>query len=242
MNEEGMPLQKWAHKLGLGRKTGIDLPEESPGLVPTPRWRDAGYKKFERCKARRNPTYEQITQGICGFFDRPWSVGDNVNLAVGQGDLQASPLQLAVAYAAVATDKIVRPRLGQRIENSAGQVEQQLEEPKPRKLNVAPEYTSAILDGLRGAASAPGGTSTPVFQTFPIPIAGKTGTAEHLGRPDQSWYVALAPYPNPRYVVAVTDEAGGFGADTAAPMARRILAELFNIKEQRLVQGGGPSD
>jgi cell division protein FtsI/penicillin-binding protein 2 len=54
--------------------------------------------------------------------------------------------------------------------------------------------------------------------------------------------VALAPYPNPKYVVAVTDEAGGFGADTAAPMARRILAELFNVKEQQLVQGGGPSD
>ena len=62
------------------------------------------------------------------------------------------------------------------------------------------------------------------------------------GRADQSWYVALAPYPNPKYVVAVTDEAGGFGADTAAPMARRILAELFNVKEQQLVQGGGPSD
>jgi penicillin-binding protein 2 len=242
MNEEGMPLQKWARKLGLGHRTGIDLPEESPGLVPTPHWRDSGFKDFERCKARKKPTYEQITQGICGFFDRPWSVGDNVNLAVGQGDLQASPLQLAVAYSSIATGRIVRPRLGQRIENSAGQVVQQLDGPRPRKLDVAPEYRSAILDGLRGAASAPGGTSTPVFQTFPIPIAGKTGTAEHAGKADQSWYVALAPYPNPRYVVAVTDEAGGFGADTAAPMARRILAELFNVKEQQLVQGGGPSD
>jgi penicillin-binding protein 2 len=237
-----MPLQQWAHKQGLGRKTGIDLPDESPGLIPTPHWRDSGYKQFERCKARKKPTYEQIAQGICGFVDRPWSVGDNVNLAVGQGDVQASPLQLAVAYAGIATDQIVRPHLGQRIENSAGQVQQQLEEPKARKLNIPAEYRSAILDGLRGAASAPGGTSTPVFQSFPIPIAGKTGTAEHLGKADQSWYVALAPWPNPKYVVAVTDEAGGFGADTAAPMARRILAELFNVKEQRLVQGGGPSD
>jgi penicillin-binding protein 2 len=242
MNETGMPLQKWAHKLGLGRKTGVDLPDEQAGLIPTPHWRDTGYKHFERCKAREKPSYEQITQGICGFIDRPWSVGDNVNLAVGQGDVQASPLQMAVAYGRIATGQIVRPHLGQRIENSAGQVQQQLEEPKPRKLGVADEYRSAILDGLRGAASAPGGTSTPVFETFPIPIAGKTGTAEHLGRPDQSWYVALAPWPNPKYVVAVTDEAGGFGADTAAPMARRILAELFNVKEQQLVQGGGPSD
>jgi penicillin-binding protein 2 len=242
MNEQGMPLQQWAHKLGLGRKSGIDLPDESPGFVPNPKWRDRGFEKFMRCKNRRKPTYEQITQGICGFIDRPWSVGDNVNLAVGQGDLQASPLQLAVAYAGLATDHIVRPHLGQRIENSAGQVKQQLEEPKPRKLDIPGEYRSAILDGLRGAASAPGGTSTPVFQSFPIQIAGKTGTAEHLGRPDQSWYVALAPWPDPKYVVAVTDEAGGFGADTAAPMARRILAELFNVKENQLVQGGGPSD
>jgi penicillin-binding protein 2 len=243
MNDTGMPLQKWAHTLGLGRKSGIDLPDESSGFIPTPKWRDDGYKKFERCKARKKPSYEQITQGICGFIDRPWSVGDNVNLAVGQGDIQASPLQMAVAYAAVATDKLVRPRLGQRIENSAGQVEQQLEAPRARKLNIPSEYRSAILDGLRGAASEPGGTSTPVFQGFPIPIAGKTGTAQKgAGRADQSWYVALAPFPNPKYVVAVTDEAGGFGADTAAPMARRILAKLFNVKEQQLVQGGGPSD
>ena len=59
---------------------------------------------------------------------------------------------------------------------------------------------------------------------------------------DQSWYVALAPYPNPRYVVVVTDEAGGFGAETAAPMARLILAELLHVKEDQLVSGGGPSD
>ena len=69
-----------------------------------------------------------------------------------------------------------------------------------------------------------------MFEDFPIQVAGKTGTAEKgAGRADQSWYVALAPYPNPKYVVAVTDEAGGFGADTAAPMARRILAELFDV-------------
>ena len=82
-----------------------------------------------------------------------------------------------------------------------------------------------------------------MFQGFPIQIAGKTGTAEKgLGRADQSWYVALAPWPSPKYVVAVTDEAGGFGADTAAPMARRILAALFNVNENELVEGGGPSD
>ena len=96
---------------------------------------------------------------------------------------------------------------------------------------------------LRGAASQPGGTSAAVFKGFPIPVAGKTGTAQKgLGRPDQSWYVALAPYPSFKYVVVVTDEAGGFGADTAAPMARQILGRLFGVKHDTGVRGGGPSD
>jgi penicillin-binding protein 2 len=225
MNEKGMPLQLWAHRLGLGRRTGIDLPGESPGLLPTPKWRDELYN-------HKPP-----------LTDRPWTVGDNINLSVGQGDLQANPLQLAVAYAAVANGgRVLRPRLGLRIEDATGRALQQLDAPTARRVKIKPEFRTAILEGLRGAASAPGGTSTPVFEGFPIPIAGKTGTAERGSLPDQSWYVALAPYPNPRYVVAVTDEAGGFGADTAAPMARRILASLFDVKETGLVEGGGAPD
>jgi penicillin-binding protein 2 len=223
MNEKGMPLQEWGRRLGIGRRTGIDLPAEQPGRLPTPHWRDTWYKK-------------KLT-------DRPWSVGDNINLSVGQGDLLANPLQMAVAYAAIANGgRVLRPRLGLRIEDATGQVLQQLDAPTARRVKIAAENRQAILEGLYGAANAPGGTSTPVFAGFPIPVAGKTGTAEHLGKPDQSWYVALAPYPNPRYVVAVTDEAGGFGAETAAPMARRILAELLDVKEDSLVQGGAAPD
>jgi penicillin-binding protein 2 len=224
-NGDGLALQHWARRLGIGRNTGIDLPEELPGLLPTPKWRNALFK--------------------AGDTDRPWTPGDNVNLSVGQGDLKADPIQMAVAYAAIANPRgrVLRPRLGQRIEDSSGRAIQQLEAPTARRLKINPEYRQAILDGLRGAASAPGGTSTSVFQGFPIQVAGKTGTAEKgLDRPDQSWYVALAPWPTPKYVVAVTDEAGGFGADTAAPMARRILAALFNVHESKLVEGGGPSD
>jgi penicillin-binding protein 2 len=221
---DGLGLQRWARRLGIGRDTGIDLPGELPGLLPSPKWRNALFK--------------------AGDTEKPWTPGDNVNLSVGQGDLQADPMQMAVAYAAIANGgRVLRPRLGQRIEDSSGRAIQQLEAPTARRLDIKPEYREAILDGLRGAASAPGGTSTSVFQGFPIQVAGKTGTAEKgLGRADQSWYVALAPWPSPRYVVAVTDEAGGFGADTAAPMARRILAALFHVKEDKLVAGGGPSD
>jgi penicillin-binding protein 2 len=223
MDEKGMPLQKWGHRLGIGRKTGIDLPAEEPGRLPTPRWRDRWYKQ--------------------DLTDRPWSVGDNINLSVGQGDLLSNPLQMAVAYAAIANGgRVLRPRLGLRIEDASGRALQQLDAPTARRLKISKANRDVILEGLYGAANEPGGTSTPVFEGFPIPIAGKTGTAEHVGKPDQSWYVALAPYPNPKYVVAVTDEAGGFGADTAAPMARRILAELLDVKETGLVQGGGAPD
>jgi penicillin-binding protein 2 len=220
---DGLLLQRWAKRLTLGRRTGIDLPEESAGLIPTPRWRNRLYKK-------------KLT-------DRPWSVGDNINLSVGQGDLQADPLQLAVAYATIANGgRVLAPRLGLRIEDPSGRVLQQLQAPAARRLPIKPEFRQAILEGLRGAASAPGGTSSKVFRGFPIPVAGKTGTAEKgAGRADQSWYVALAPYPSIDYVVAVTDEAGGFGAETAAPMARRILAALFGVKGDK-PRSGGVSD
>jgi penicillin-binding protein 2 len=223
MDEKGMPLQHWARRLGIGRQTGVDLPAETVGRLPTPRWRNRWYKR--------------------DLTDRPWSVGDNINLSVGQGDLLSNPLQMAVAYAAIANGgRVLRPRLGLRIEDASGRALQQLDAPTARRIKVSEANRTAILEGLYGAASGPGGTSTPVFEGFPIPIAGKTGTAEHIGKADQSWYVALAPYPNPKYVVAVTDEAGGFGADTAAPMARRILAELFEVQETGLVQGGGAPD
>ena len=239
---DGLLIQKWARQLGLGRRTGIDLPNESPGLIPTPKWRNDGFAEFRRCVSKRKPTPAQISLGRCGFQDRPWSVGDNVNLSVGQGDLQADPLQMAVAYGAIANGgRIVRPRLGQRIERSSGRVQQVLEAPTSRKLKIKAEYRQAILDGLRSAASEPGGTSAPVFEGFKVPVAGKTGTAEKgAGREDQSWYVALAPYPDPKYVVAVTFESGGFGAETAAPAARQILSELFDVKAGPVKAGTAP--
>jgi penicillin-binding protein 2 len=241
--DDGLGLQRWSRRLGVGRETGIDLPEELPGRIPTPAWRDRENRRYERCKKQEKPSPLELQQGVCGFFD-PWTVGDNINLSVGQGDIAANPLQMAVAYATVANGgRVLQPRLGLRIEDSTGRALQQLEAPTARRVNIADANRQAILDGIFGAANEAGGTSTSVFEGFPIEIAGKTGTAEKgAGRADQSWYVALAPYPNPKYVVAVTDEAGGFGADTAAPMARLILSELFNVNEQQLVAGGEAPD
>jgi penicillin-binding protein 2 len=207
----GQQLQRWSHLLGLGRTSGIDLPGEQPGVLPTPAWRNRLYRK-------------KLT-------DRPWSIGDNVNLAIGQGDVQANPLQMAVAYAAIANGGyVVKPHLGLRVEDSVGRTLQEFRSPSRRKLNIQPGFRQAILDGIQAAAEQPGGTSYPVFKDFPIKIAGKTGTAQRNGQADQSWYVALAPYPHPRYVVAVTIENGGFGAEAAAPAAKQIIAKLFNVK------------
>ena len=137
MNEKGMPLQKWGRRLGIGRKTGIDLPAEEPGRLPTPKWRDRWYKQ--------------------GLTDRPWSVGDNINLSVGQGDLLSNPLQMAVAYAAIANGgRVLRPRLGLRIEDASGQALQQLDAPTARRLKIPKADRDAILEGLHGAANGPG--------------------------------------------------------------------------------------
>jgi penicillin-binding protein 2 len=210
----GQLIQRWARRYGLGQDTGIDLPGESKGLIAGP----AAKKMLYKYKLADTPQ---------------WYPGDNVNFAVGQGFLQVTPLQLAVAYAAFANGgTLLRPHLGERIEDSSGRVVQEFQTRARRKLHIDPGNRQAIMDGLRAAASQPGGTSYAVFRGFPIPVAGKTGTAEKgLGRTDQSWYVAMAPYPAVRYVVAVTAEHGGFGADTAAPEARKILAALFGIKD-----------
>lgn len=214
-----MALQHWAHRLGIGRESGIDLPGEQPGLLPTPAWRDQLYR-------------EELTE-------RPWSAGDNVNLAVGQGDLQADPLQMAVAYATIANGGVVpRPHVAMQVEDAAGRVLREIESRPARTVEIDPEWRETILAGLHGAAQSPGGTSYGVFGGFPVPVAGKTGTAERPPYADQSWYVVLAPYPDPEIVVAVTFEQGGFGADTAAPAALQILSERFG-KSAEPVEAGG---
>jgi len=219
---DGLLIQRWAHKLGIGRETGVDLPDEQVGRVPTPKWRNDWFKR--------------------GLTDRQWTVGDNVNFSIGQGDLLTNPLQMAIAYAAVANGgKVVKPHLGLRIEDSAGRPLQELSSAPARRVEIAPEHRQAILEGLHSAASDPGGTSTPVFETFPLEIAGKTGTAE-TPQGDQSWYVALAPYPNPRYVVAATIERGGFGAETAAPAVRQILTALFDVDDSGQIVSGTALD
>ena len=201
-------LQRWGHALGIGRPTGIDLPGPAEGLLPSQHWRNELFAE--------------------GETERPWSAGDNVQLATGQGDLQTNPLQMAVAYAAIANGgTIVTPHVGLEVDDAAGRVLDEFHPAPRRHVRMDPGYRDAILEGLHDAAQNGGGTSFDVFGNFPIPVAGKTGTAQRPPYEDQSWYGVLAPYPDPRIVTFVTMEEGGFGAEAAAPAAKTILEAYF---------------
>jgi penicillin-binding protein 2 len=216
-------LQQWAHHLGIGRPTGLDLPVNTNGLLPTKHWRDQLFKE--------------------GGTERPWSAGDNIQLATGQGDLQTNPLQMAVAYAALGNGgTVVTPHVGMEIEDAAGRVQREFDPGSRRHLKMNPGTRSVILEGLHDAAQGPSGTSHVVFDSFPIPIAGKTGTAERPGHADQSWYAVLAPYPNPRIVTVVTIEEGGFGAESAAPAAKTILEAFFRHKLEAAAESEGEGE
>jgi penicillin-binding protein 2 len=209
----GGQIQDWAFRYGLGRKPGIDVPDATSGLIPTPAWRNRVYR------SHKNP-----------FIDRPWTQGDNVNLAVGQGDVQVTPLQLARAYAALANDgTLVTPHVGGRIVDIHGRTVRRIQPAPRRHLHISDQTRNVILGGMHRAADEAGGTSYAVMGSLPIPVAGKTGTAQRDGQQDQSWYGVIAPYDNPQIVVTVTVERGGFGVESAAPIARAILERYFNL-------------
>jgi cell division protein FtsI/penicillin-binding protein 2 len=142
------------------------------------------------------------------------------------------------AYATLAARGIRHdPQAVESVRTAAGPV-LKYKEAKPARA-VSQRTADVVTYALQAVTTR--GTGTGAY--FGRPIAGKTGTAEKgAGRADQSWYAALAPYPSIKYVVVVTDEAGGFGADTAAPMARQIIAKLFGVKKAAKGAKGGPSD
>ena len=201
---KGSPLQEEAERFGLGSRTGVDLPGEIDGLVPTPAWK------------RRNFAGPDFTD-----LDRSWKPGDTINLSVGQGYLGVTPLQMAVAYAAIANGGTVHtPTVGQRILDPNGRVVKELAKSSPsRELEASPDHLASVKEGLYLAANGIGGTSTAVFGLLPeeVKVAGKTGTAEQSQGEDHSWFVGYAPYDDPEIVVAIVIEAGGTGSNAAAP-------------------------
>jgi penicillin-binding protein 2 len=198
---QGTLIQNWARNLGLGHAPPGDQTGATSGYLPGP---------------------GRIFEKRFGF---PWTEGQTINLAIGQGALQVSPLQLAVAYSALANGgTVVRPHVGEAVIRDG--VRQTLHYKPVRKLRLSP-YTWAIREGLYMAANDPGGTSQPVFAGFPIKVAGKTGTAEP--DPVSSWYASWAPYNSPKLVVVVNVEHGGYGVQAAAPTAKKIYEAYFHL-------------
>jgi len=239
-NSHGNVIQREAHKLGVGQQTGIDLPSEITGLVPDRAWRAKAGREELACEKRRHVS-------SCGISDgRPWSVGDNMHLAVGQGDLLTSPLQMAVAYSTLADafthggdGWVVRPHLGMEIDGPQGRLVQSLGFPAQRHVHLNATDVSLVMEGIHQAASQPGGTSAAVWSGWDQaqhPVYGKTGTAQHVGKEDQSWYMCYIGDPSRPIVIAVTVEQGGFGAETAAPIARLLASQWFG-KAKKFVAG-----
>ncbi|MGH3050489.1 MAG: penicillin-binding transpeptidase domain-containing protein, partial [Gaiellaceae bacterium] len=200
--KQGTLIQHWARKFGFGSPTGIDLTGEGSGLVPSPAW------------FLKNNHY-------------PWTEGQTINLSIGQGPLQASPLQLAVAYAALVNGgTVVRPHVADAVVKDG--VAKKLTFKPVRKLHLVD--VQAILQGVHEAAHDPNGTSAYVFANFPVDVAGETGTAENGSPDDHSWYASWAPFKHPRYVVVAMIEHGGFGASAAAPAVKEIYEALFHVK------------
>jgi penicillin-binding protein 2 len=198
-------IARWARRLGLGAPAGIDLPHELSGLVPSSEW-----------KLR--------TQKL------PWYAGETISVAIGQGQVTATPLQLARMIAAVANGgRLVTPHLVRAVGG------REVEPPPARPIGIKPETVALVRDGLCAVVNERGTGWR--AQLSEIEVCGKTGSAQvvasrirqptaHDALP-HAWFVAFAPKDKPRIALAVLVEHGGSGAEAAAPVAREILARFF---------------
>jgi penicillin-binding protein 2 len=227
--ERRHPFQEWASRFGFGRLTGADVPGELPGLLPTPEWRKATYTR------KTDPEEWQV--------DSLWKPGDSIQLAIGQKDLLVTPLQMARFYALIANGgRLVHPHVAADVEevgtpNAPGRVLHSFTAPPATSVHIDPVYLDAVRSGLYDATHASYGTSTSIFGTFPIPVAGKTGTAEkHVDVPgftgmmDQSWWCGYAPVDSPELVVCAMIENGGHGGTAAAPAALKVFESYFDVQ------------
>jgi penicillin-binding protein 2 len=230
--DRGQPLQKWAKTFGFGEPTGIDVGPETSGLLPTIKW--------------KRETYTKETDPYNWQVDRLWKPGDSIQLAIGQKDMLASPLQMARFYALLANGgKLVKPHLVSAIEQGGGSTTGPAQgslvlrryQPPAQELNLDPAAIDVIRQGLYEATHSGFGTSSGVFGHYPIPIAGKTGTAEkiidagtYFRKENTAWWCGFGPYDSPELVVCAVIENGGYGGEIAAPSALQVFEQYFGIK------------
>lgn len=194
-------LDKYAKEFGFGQTTGIDLHGEAQGLIATPE-----YKKK--------------------VFDDEWYLGDTFNTAIGQGFTLATPIQVAEMLSAVATDgKRYKPHLVSKILNDDGSVAKIFEPEEEGKLPISESTLKLIQEGLE-AVTERGGTAS-FLKSLPVPVAGKTGTAENPHGLEHGWFIAYAPTTKPQLVVVCIVEQGSFGTISAAPIVKSILEYVF---------------
>lgn len=200
-------LPAMARAFGFGGKTGLEGVLEDSGLVPDPDWKQSA-------------------------VNDAWRVGDTVNLAIGQGYLLVTPLQVARMMAAVANGgTLYRPYVVQSIQGGETVPETRIEAEVVGRLAVSPEHLAAIQDALLGVTTKAIGTAPHRFTGLDIPVAGKTGTAE-VGGPDSiphSWFAAYAPANAPEIAIVVIAENAGEGTTVAAPLVRQIVEAYYGL-------------
>jgi len=216
-------IAHYASELGLGRPTGIYLPHEKPGIVPSSSW-----------KKKRS--------GV------PWYSGETLSLAVGQGYLNTTPLQLVNLISAVSNNGILYlPQVVERVENIYGTVLKAYRPVEIGRANISENTLHIIQDALSGVVNEPHGTGW-VCALKGVKVAGKTGTAQvitmaqnfrkgdmdrmPLKYRDHAWFVAYAPCENPQIAIAVLVEHGGFGAAAAAPIAKKVIEKYFSLETE----------
>jgi penicillin-binding protein 2 len=248
-NPEGGALQKWAKEFGIGEKTGVDLPGEVSGVRPSPEWVTKQLKLEHECETATGPYKGDPKHASCGIAEQgaTWTVGQNVEMGVGQGMDEITPLQMAVVYSALANKgTIVTPHVGMNVESSSGSILDRIDPSAKRKLDIDPFYLQSIWQGLYDAAHSSSGTSGAVMSGFGKTVYGKTGTAETgettlqaQSNPDNAWYACFVPSTatSKPIVVITTVTGGGFGAVAAAPVARQILSQWFYGKAGPYVAG-----
>jgi penicillin-binding protein 2 len=221
----GNAIQHTAATYGFGESTGIGLGDQA-GIIPNHEYR-----------VKVNPTTPD---------NQFWRRGDSASLAVGQGDVLVTPLQLADGYAAFANGgTLYQPRLADEVTESSGGLPPGQLGPVVHPIDplvkgttaLSPEVRQPIVDGLHGVIYDQDGTAAGAFRDYQgAPLIGKTGTAERKPNQDTSWFVAVTNPDNdpalPQYVIVAMVEQGGFGANVAAPIVRRVIDFLNNPNQQ----------
>lgn len=206
-NRDPNLLQTFARRLGFGAPTGIEV-AEAAGLVPDDAWKRA-----------------QVGVG--------WTPGDTVNMAIGQGFLLVTPLQVARMMATVANGgTLFRPTLFDMAEDVANSANTERFQPETTgTLGVREDVLQTLQGALSRVTQPPRGTASFVFRNFPLPVAGKTGTAEAPGPGGEphAWFAAYAPADRPQIAVVAMMENAGEGSSVAAPVVRDLLAAYFGL-------------